>query len=76
MRFIEIRGGLLQHVSNDENVLVEKVRGYGKPLPKSILSIKEKEMARNLVSRGLLTRLSIENKLYFTVNDLEEIWES
>jgi len=74
MKFIEIKGGWLQPVSNEENVLMERVKGASSPLPKSQLSEREQELARNLVSRGLLTRLRIDNKLCFTVNDLEDIW--
>lgn len=75
MKFIEIQGGWKQPVSNEENIIVEMVRGYGKPLPKSNLDIRQKELARMLVSRGLLTRLVIENKIYFIVNDLQDLWE-
>lgn len=74
MKFIEVCGGFLQPVSNEENIIVERVRGYGKPLPKSVLNERERELARNLVKRGLLTRAMIENKLCFIVNDIEEIW--
>lgn len=74
MKFIEIQGGLLQPVSNEENVIIEQVRGYGKPLPKSQLDYRGKELARNLVKRGVLTRLVIEGKLYFVVNDLDDVW--
>ena len=74
MKFIEIRGGLLQPVSNEENILIEKVRGYDSPLPRSQLDAREQEVARMLVSRGLLTRIRVEDKLCFTVNDLDEIW--
>ena len=74
MKFIEIRGGFLQPVSNEENIVVEKVRGYFQPLPKSMLDEREREVAKNLVQRGILTRAVIEDKLHFMVNDLEEIW--
>jgi hypothetical protein len=74
MKFLEICGGLLQHVSNEENVVVEKVRGYGKPLPKSELDERERELARGIVRRSILTRALIENKICFMVNDIEDIW--
>lgn len=74
MKFIEVAGGLLQPVSNEENIIIEQVRGNNGPLPKSVLDHREKEIARNLVNRGLLTRITLEGKLYFVVNDLEDIW--
>ena len=76
MKFIEVRGGFLQPVSNEENVIVERVRGYDGTLPKAILDEREQELARNLVKRGLLTRLVYEGNLCFVVNDLEDLWES
>ena len=76
MKFIEIQGGLLQPVSNEENVVLERVRGHGEPLPKSLMDLRERELARGLVMRGLLTRIMVEDKLCFLVNDLEEIWEN
>lgn len=76
MKFIEIAGGFLQPVSNEENVVVERIRGHGDPLPKSSLNYREREIARGLVSRGVLTRVLIEDKLCFLVNDLEDIWEN
>jgi hypothetical protein len=76
MKFIEIQGGLLQPVSNEENVVLERVRGHGEPLPKSLMDQRERELARRLVTRGLLTRIMVEDKLCFLVNDLEEIWEN
>lgn len=74
MKFIEVCGGLLQHVSNEENIIVEKVRGFGKPIPKSELNEREQELAKNLVMRSILTRAVLEGKIYFMVNDLEDIW--
>ena len=76
MKFIAIQGGLLQPVSNEENVVLERVRGHGEPLPKSLMDLRERELARGLVMRGLLTRIMVEDKLCFLVNDLEEIWEN
>jgi len=76
LKFIEVRGGFLQPVSNEENVIMERIRGYEGPLPKAVLDDREQELARNLVCRGLLTRFVHEGKLCFVVNDLEELWES
>jgi hypothetical protein len=74
MKFVEIRGGFLQPVSNEENIILEMVRGHDGPLPKSSLDERENELARQLTSRGLLTRAKIEDKLYYMVNDLEDLW--
>ena len=76
MKFIEIKGGWLQHVSNEENIILERVRGHQGPLPKAVLDEREQQLAKNLVNRGLLTRLMVEGKLCFVLNELEELWES
>lgn len=76
MKFVEIQGGFLQPVSNEENVVLEMVRGFGSPMPKSKMDPRFQELARGLVSRGLLTRVMVENKLCFLANDLEDLWES
>lgn len=75
MKFIEISNGFLQPISNEESMLFEMVKNYKTPFPKSNMNEREKEVARNLVSRGILTRIVSENKLYFIVNDLTDIWE-
>lgn len=76
MKFIEVRGGFLQPVSNEENIILERVKGYDGPIPKAVLDDREQELARNLVNRGLLTRFVHEGILCFVINDLEELWES
>lgn len=75
MKFLEIRGGLLQPVSNEENVIIEMIKGHGKPMPKSLLDDRQKEIARMLVSRGLLTRLVYEGKICFFPEELEDLLE-
>jgi hypothetical protein len=75
MKFIEVQGGWLQPISNEENIVLEKIKGVDDPFPKSSLSEREKELARRLVTRGLLTRIIIEDKLHFVACDLEDIWE-
>lgn len=75
MKFVEIQSGILQPVSNEENIILEMVKGFKGPLPKSRLNQRERELARQLVSRGLLTRVIHEDKLCFIANELEDIWE-
>ena len=75
MKFIELHAGILQPVSNEENIVLEMVRGYNGPCPKHKMTHREQELARQLVLRGLLTRLIYEDKLCFAVNDLEDLWE-
>ena len=73
MKFVEITGGILQPVSNEENIVLEMVKGYGSPIPKRELDERQQEIARSLVTRGLLTRFSYNGKLCFVANELEEM---
>lgn len=75
MKFVEIHSGLLQPISNEENIILEMVKGFGSPMPKYKLNHRERELARQLVSRGILTRIMYEDKLCFVANKLEDIWE-
>lgn len=76
MKFIEIAGGVVTPVSNEELVLLEKIKGSGKPYPKSLLDERQRELARQMVTRGVLTRLLVEDKICFVYNDLEDLWET
>ncbi len=75
MKFVEISGGLLSPVSNEENIILEMVKGHGSPYPKAKMEQRQQELARQLVHRGLLTRIVVEGKLYFISNDLKDIPE-
>lgn len=74
MRFIEIRGNTLVPVSNEEMLLVEKVKGSIDPLTAKQLDEREGEVARQLVHRGVLTRTKIDGVNCFIYNELEDIW--
>lgn len=71
MRFVEITGGLMVPISNDEMLVMERVRSNGVPLPKRQLNEREQELARQLVFRGVLDRVMVEGKLCYSYNDIE-----
>jgi hypothetical protein len=75
MKFVEIQSGVLSPVSNEENVVLEMVKGYEGPYPKAKMGQREREIARQLVHRGFLTRVVREDKLYYLPNVLADIWE-
>lgn len=74
MRFYEIKGGIHIPLSNEELILV----GYleEKPsLSSEELDERGLELARLLVSRGVLNRIeNDDNTVEFTLNKLEDIW--
>ena len=74
MRFIEIEGNLLMPISNEEMIIMERVGSSGKPLAKKELNEREREIARQMVTRGLLNRIKIEDAIYFVQNTPEALW--
>lgn len=73
MRFIEIRGNTLVPISNEEILILEKVKGSIDPLISSTLSEREGEVARQLVHRGVLSRIKIDGSTCLVYNEVEEI---
>lgn len=67
MRFIEIQNGLPQQINNEESLVVDKIRSDS-AIPKESLSEREKTIARNLTSRGVLRRFKIDDTLYYKLN--------
>lgn len=74
MRFREIQGGLQVPVSNEEQELVDLIEEEGGIILKKKLNIRHKELARKLTSRGVLKRVKREDKLYYKLNNLEDLW--
>jgi hypothetical protein len=73
MRFIEIMGGILQPISIEESMIVDKIYGNIDPLPTDQLNEREQELARKMVSRGVLARVKMEGKIHLLVNKLQEL---
>ena len=66
MRFFEITSGIRINVSHEEQQILDRATHQ---LAKSDLDDREKEVARRMVSRGLLKRLKKpDKKIYFKNN--------
>lgn len=74
MKFIEIRGSVRVPVSNEELLVLERVKQSDEPLPKARLDIREKELARQLVHKGVLDRVMIDEQICFVYNDTDDLW--
>lgn len=74
MRFVDIMGNIKIPVSNEELIILEIVKTHDSPLPKNKLNIREQEVARMLVQKGVLDRILIDEKIHFVYNDLEDQW--
>ena len=73
MRFIEIKGNMLLPISNEELLLIEKVKGAVDPVTNQTLEEREREVARQLVQRGALNRVKLDGEICFVYNDLEDV---
>lgn len=75
MRFQEFSGGLNFPISSEEIQLIEKIEisDHGH-LDRNKLNSREIELARQLVSRGVLHRAQTSEQAYYTVNTLDVNW--
>lgn len=73
MKFVEITGGLVVPVSNEEMLVMERVRSQLAPLPRSELDERQNELARQLVFRGVLDRAKIDGRVCYSYNDIVDM---
>lgn len=76
MRFREIRGGIQVPVSNEEQELLERIEQSSGMFRKD-LNERERELARLMVSRGVLNRMrDQDSQVRYLINDLEDLWRN
>ena len=68
MRFFEINDSYSIHVNNEEITLLEIIEATEGKLFKSELDERQKELARKMVSRGVLERKRHNGTVYFEHN--------
>lgn len=75
MRFREIRGGIQIPVSLEEQGLIDLIESKeGEFIKSSELDERQKELARKMVSRGVLDRTKRDGSLFYVVSKLDDIW--
>lgn len=74
MRFREICGGLQLPVSINEQALIEQIEASDGMANSTLLDEFQGELARKMVSKGLLNQVQHEGSLYFVINNLEDTW--
>lgn len=74
MKFVEIRGNIRVPVSNEELQVAERVKKNDEPFPVKRLNLRERELARQLVHRGVLDRLLIDEDICVVYNDIDDLW--
>ena len=72
MRYHEIASGLRLAVSCEEQELLDKADG--EPFDKDTLDEREQELARLMVSRGVLDQYPHDGHVYYHVSSVNDIW--
>ncbi len=70
MRYFEIAGGFRVDISEEEQVILDSALDG---ILEEKLDEREAELACKMLSRGLLNRLSIDDKIYYMQNGLPDI---
>lgn len=74
MRIFEIRGGIQVPVYQFEEEILDMFSEDVDTIAKKDLDEAQQELARKMVSKGILIRLSKGNELYFKENKHNGIW--
>jgi hypothetical protein len=78
MRIHELLNGLRTPLSNEESRLVKKIKNHceehDEPFFRATLDEREQEVAKNLVSRGVLTRTKKDGKICYKVCSASSVW--
>jgi hypothetical protein len=70
MRFEEFKNGIRIPVSNDEMRILNGIRSAdSSSITIEHLDESDIELARRMVSRGLLNRVTIDNSTHYVIND-------
>ena len=72
MRYHEIASGLRVALSCEEQELIDK--HAGEPIEKDSLDEREQELARLMVSHGILDQYPQDDKVYYHLSSANDIW--
>ncbi len=74
MRYHEIASGLRIALSCEEQDLLD--RNKGRPIEKDSLDEREQELARLMVSRGVLDQYPHDNHVFYHVSSVNDNWRN
>jgi hypothetical protein len=74
MRYFEIAGGFRMPINEEEQEVLTLIQESELEIEDSNLDERQQELARQMVSRGLLNRLHKDGKIYYEPNGLPDIW--
>jgi hypothetical protein len=70
MRFEEFKGGIKMPVSNAELQIIDDIKNSGgRGITMDHLDESDVELARKMVSRGLLNRIKVDELTRYVIND-------
>jgi hypothetical protein len=72
MRYQEIASGLRIAVSCEEQELLDKAKG--EPFPKQDLDERDQELARLMVSKGILDQYLHDQQVFYHISSANDIW--
>lgn len=73
MKFIEILGDLRLPLSNEEAEIYEKVSSSDRGMiERKDLDLRERELARKMVSRGALNRARAGDDVFYLLNQVDQ----
>ena len=72
MRYFEIASGLQIPVSSEEWDLIDHIRAHA--VGRDSLDERQRELARMLVSRGLLDHFKRNDQTFYRVSSVADIW--
>ena len=73
MKTVDLVSGIRLPISNEEQLLVDKIQNNGGSCSKRSLDIREIYLAAQLVKKDVLTRTKIKDKIYYVLNDVDKI---
>jgi hypothetical protein len=69
MRFREILEGIFAHVSLEEQSIIDMIESHeNRMVKRSDLDERQKELARKMVSRGVILRQIVDGKIHYIVS--------
>ena len=71
MRFIEIESGMRVPVSNEEQDVLDLAKDG---ITSQDLDERNREVARLLVTRGVMRRVKRDDQIVLLPNDLDQVW--
>ena len=72
MRYHEIASGIRVVVSSEQQEILDLIGD--KTVPNNTMDERQREVARLMVSRGLLDRVKSDNVIALKVNSVKDVW--